>query len=91
MYSVHCANCRYAGALRSHVALPAAPSISLKSPRVSAPMIIVSACELRGSKHGQPLARNPKPFADGGAEPAAAVGHSVRLPEHAGLNGCAGG
>lgn len=42
-------------------------------------MIIETACELRGSKHGQPLARNPKPFGSGGAAVAAGAGggHSV--------------
>lgn len=49
------------------------------------------ACELRGSKHGHPFGRYPKPFGSGGAAVAAAVGggHSVRLDEHAGFSAVA--
>lgn len=46
-------------------------------------MIILSACELRGSKHGHPLGRKPNPGAVGVATaPATAGGHRVSAGGH---------
>lgn len=66
--------------------------IPLKSPLVIALIIIFTAWELRGSKHGHPLPKNPNPLVPVGvaAAPGTAGPHNVRAGGQVTANGTGG-